>query len=292
MTTEELDRVEDLTNRRIRENISLQAQIMAIEDAKKTGAMALFGEKYGDKARVVTIGDFSKELCGGTHSNRTGDVGLLKILSETGIAAGVRRIEALTGADAIDYIRKGEATLQKVAAMVKSSPDEVEEKLEKILVQTKKLEREVESLKTKIATGGSDLMGQVREIGGVRVLATKPGVGEPRSLREVGDRFKERIGSGIVFLAGEHRSRAALILMITKDLTNKFDANKIMKELAEKVGGTGGGRPDMAQGGGPQPKKIDEAMKSLYAIIEKSAVRKQRRGVKKQKTGVRSQKSE
>ncbi len=285
MTTEELDRVEDLTNRRIRENISLQTEIMAIEDAKKTGAMALFGEKYGDKARVVTIGDFSKELCGGTHSHRTGDVGLLKIVSETGIAAGVRRIEALTGADAIDYIRKGEATLQKVAAMVKSSPDEVEDKLEKILVQTKKLEREVESLKTKIATGGSDLMAQVREIGGVRVLATKPGVGEPRSLREVGDRFKERIGSGIVFLAGEHRSRAALILMITKDLTNKFDANKIMKELAGKVGGTGGGRPDMAQGGGPKVEKIDEVIERLYAIVEKP-------GGKQQKSGVRSQQSE
>jgi len=293
LTREELDRVEDYTNQRIRENTPLQTEIMLTEEAKKTGAMALFGEKYGDEARVVTIGDFSKELCGGTHSERTGDVGLLKIVSETGIAAGVRRIEALTGVDAIHYVRKQEETLQRVAAMVKSSPEEVEEKLERIMAQVKKLEREIESLKTRFATGSSDLMEQIREIGGIRVLAAKPGVDEPRSLREIGDRFKERIGSGIVFLAGEHRSRAALLLMVTKDLMGKFDASKIMKKLAATVGGTGGGRPDMAQGGGPHPEKIDEAMKSLYAMVEKLGGRKQKSGDRRQsrKSGVRSQKS-
>ncbi len=292
MTKEELDRVEDLTNQRIRENISLGTEVMAIEEAKKTGAMALFGEKYGNTARVVTIGDFSKELCGGTHSKRTGDVGLLRIVSETGIAAGVRRIEALTGADAIGYVRSQELILQKVATMVKSSPEDVEEKLGRIMTHVKRLEREIESLKTRLATGSSDLMEEVREIGGVRVLAIKPGVDEPRSLREIGDRFRDRIGSGIVFLAGEHRSRAALLLMVTKDLTNRFDANKIMKELAEKVGGTGGGRPDMAQGGGPKVEKIDEAIKQLYAIVEKPGGKTKKSGVRKQKTGARSQKSE
>ncbi len=294
LTKEELNRVEDYTNQRIRENTPLQTEIMATEEAKKTGAMALFGEKYGDKARVVTIADFSKELCGGTHSERTGDVGLLKIVSETGIAAGVRRIEALTGVDAIHYVRKQEETLQRVAAMVKSSPQEVEEKLERIMAQVKKLEREIESLKTRWATGSSDLMEQVREIGGIRVLATKPGVGEPRSLREIGDRFKERIGKGIVFLAGEHRDRVGMVLMVTKDLTDKLDASKIMKELAAKVGGTGGGRPDMAQGGGPHPEKIDEAMKSLYAMVEKLGGRKQKSEDRRQskKSGVRSRKSE
>ncbi len=268
MTRDELDRVEDLTNQRIRENIPLGTEVMATEEAKKTGAMALFGEKYSDKVRVVTIGDFSKELCGGTHSNRTGDLGLFKIVSETGIAAGVRRIEALIGVEAINYVRKQEQTLQKVADMVKSSPQEVEEKLERIMTQVKKLEREIEVLKTKVATGSTDLMEQVREIGGIRVLAARPGVSEPKSLREIGDRFRERIGSGVVLLAGKHRDKAAMVLMVTKDLTSQFDADKIMKKLAAMVGGTGGGRPDMAQGGGPDPEKIDEVIRSLYAIVE------------------------
>jgi len=285
MTEEELHRIEDLVNHRIRENIPLETSVMATEDARKSGAMALFGEKYGDNARVVTIGDFSKELCGGTHSNRTGDLGLFKILSETGIAAGVRRIEALTGADALNSVRRQEQTLRKVATMVRSSPEEVEEKLEKIMTQVKRLEREIESLKTRMATGGSDLMEQVREIGGIRVLAIRPGVGEPRSLREIGDRFKERMGSGIVFLAGEHRNRAAMILMVTKDLSDRFNANKIMKALAAKVGGTGGGRPDMAQGGGPRREGIDEVITELYGMVEKKAAKE---GAK-QKSGVRSQ---
>ena len=275
-TGEELDRIEDLVNQRIRENVPLETTVMPIEEAKQTGAMALFGEKYGDKARVVTIGDFSKELCGGTHSTRTGDLGLFKIISETGIAAGVRRIEALTGADAVDHVRKHEKTLQKVAGLVKSSPEELEEKLGRIVTQVKRLEREVQSLKTRMANGGSDLMEQVREIGGIRILATKPGVGEPRSLREIGDRFKEKVGSGIVFLAGEHRRRAAMVLIVTRDLTDRFNASKIMKDLAAKVGGTGGGRPDMAQGGGPHPGKIDEVIRSLYNIVEKSGARSQK----------------
>jgi alanyl-tRNA synthetase len=284
-TKEELDQIEDRVNQRIRENTTLETQVMGTEEAKKTGAIALFGEKYGTEARVVAIGDFSKELCGGTHSTHTGDVGFFKILSETGIAAGVRRIEALTGAGAINHVRKQEEILQKVATMVKSSPEDVEEKLQKIVAQVKKLEREIESLKTRMATGSSDLMEQVREIDGVRVLATQPGIGEPRSLREIGDRFKEKIGSGVVFLAGEHRGRAAMLLMVTTDLTNRFDANRIMKELAEKVGGTGGGRPDMAQGGGPHTERIGEVIKDFYAIFEKSPR-------KKKKSGVRSQKSE
>lgn len=274
ITPEELDRIEDLVNQRIRENVPLETTVMATEEAKQTGATALFGEKYGDKARVVTIGTISKELCGGTHSKRTGDLGLFKIVSETAVAAGVRRIEALTGADAVNYVRKQEKTLQKAAAMVRSSPEQLGEKLEKVVTQVKRLEREVESLKTRMATGGSDLMEQVREIGGIRVLATKPGVGEPRSLREIGDRFKEKVKSGIVLFAGEHRSRAAMVLMVTKDLTDRFNASKIMKDLAAKVGGTGGGRSDMAQGGGPHPERIDEVIEGLYTIVEQKVSEK------------------
>jgi len=276
MTQEERDRVEDRVNQRIRENVPLETTVMDTEEAKKKGAMALFGEKYGEKARVVTIGDFSRELCGGTHSMRTGDIGLFKILSETGIAAGVRRIEALTGIDAVRHVRKEEQALQKVATAIKSSPEDMVEKVERLVTQVKKLEREIETLKTKMATGGSDLIKQVREIGGIRVLAAKPEVGEPRGLREIGDRFREKIGSGIVFLAGEHRGRAAMVLMITPDLTDRVNAADIMKELAAKVGGTGGGRPDMAQGGGPRSEGIDEVIKSLYAIVEKSGARSQK----------------
>ncbi len=289
MTREELDRVEDLVNQRIRENVPLDTAIMDTDEAKRTGATALFGEKYGEKARVVTIGDFSRELCGGTHSNRTGDVGLFKIVSETGIAAGVRRIEALTGSGAVEYVRKHERVLQKVAAAVKGSPEDVDEKVEKLITQIKKLEREIESLKTRMATGGSDLMEQVREISGIRVLATRPGVGDPRSLREIGDRFKEKIGSGLIFLAGEHRNRTAMVLMVTEDLTSRFNASEIMKRLAAKVGGTGGGRPDMAQGGGPRAEKIDAVIRSLYAMVEKSRGKKHKSGVKRQKSGVRKQ---
>ena len=283
MTPEELDAVEDRVNEWVRENIPLQTAVMDTDKAKKSGATALFGEKYGDKARVVAIGDFSRELCGGTHSERTGDLGLFKIVAETGVAAGVRRIEALTGADAVHHVRKREGALQKIAAMVKSTPDDADEKLEKVLAQVKRLEREVESLKTKMATGGSDLMEHVRDIKGVRVLAVKPGVGEPKNLREIGDRFKEKIGSGLVFLAGEQRDRAAMVLMVTKDLTDRFNANTIMKELATKVGGTGGGRPDMAQGGGPHPEKIDKAIDTLYALVEQGKAADQESGDRRQK---------
>jgi alanyl-tRNA synthetase len=276
MTQEELDRVEDRVNQRIRENVPLETVIMDTEEAKKGGAVALFGEKYGDKARVVAIGDFSRELCGGTHSTRTGDIGLFKIVTETGIAAGVRRIEALTGIDAVRYVRKEERILQKVAAAVKSSPEEVAEKVEKLTAQIRRSEREVESLKTRMATGSSDLMDQVKEIGGIQVLAVQPGVGDPKSLREMGDRFRERIRSGIIFLAGEHRDRAAMVLIVTKDLTERFNANDMMKELASEVGGTGGGRPDMAQGGGPQVERIDEVIKSLCVTVEGSGANRQK----------------
>jgi alanyl-tRNA synthetase len=202
----------------------------------------------------------------------------VKGFSRYSVAAGVRRIEALTGADAVHYVRKREGTLQKIAAMVKSTPDDADEKLEKVLTQAKRLEREVESLKTRMATGGSDVMEQVRDIKGVRVLAVKPGVGEPKNLREIGDRFKEKIGSGLVFLAGEQRDRAAMVLIVTKDLTDRFNASTIMKELATRVGGTGGGRPDMAQGGGPHPERIDEAIDSLYAMVEGGKAANQKSG--------------
>jgi alanyl-tRNA synthetase len=284
MTQEELDRVEDIVNRLICQNTPVETAVMATEEAKKTGAMALFGEKYSDKARVVTIVDFSRELCGGTHSNRTGDLGLFKIVSETGIAAGVRRIEALTDGDALNYVRKQEQTLQRVSAMIKSSPEELEGKVEKILAQVKRLEREIESLKTRAATGGSDLIEQVREIGGIRVLAAKPGVGDPKSLREIGDRFKERIGSGIVFLAGEHREKVAMVLMVTKDLTQKFNANEMIKELAARVDGTGGGRPDMAQGGGAHPEKIDAVIRAIEAMVKQKAAENQATGLRKQES--------
>ncbi|MBW2057741.1 MAG: alanine--tRNA ligase [Deltaproteobacteria bacterium] len=270
LTPEELDRIEDVVNQRIRENVPVRTRVMATEEAKKSGATALFGEKYGDRARVVAIGRISKELCGGTHTRRTGDLGLFKIISESAVAAGVRRIEALTGADALHHVRQQEKTLMKASAIVKSSPEQLDGKLEKVVTQLRRLEREVESLKTRIATGGSDHLEQVREIGGIRVLAVKPGVGDPRSLREIGDRFKEKIGSGIVFLAGEHRGKAAMVLTVTRDLLDRFNAGSMIRELARKVGGTGGGRPDMAQGGGPHPERIDEVIEELYLTVEKS----------------------
>jgi alanyl-tRNA synthetase len=269
LTEDELVRVEDLVNRRIRQNIGVDIEEVETQEAIKGGAIALFGEKYSDKARVVSISDFSKELCGGTHTSRTGDVGLFKIVSETGIAAGVRRIEALTGEDAIHYIRQEEEELKRVASMVKAPSQEVTAKVQKLLDQQKKLERELESLRGKLASGKSiDFIDQVRVIKGVKVLAAQVEAGDPKSLRNIGDTLRDRIGSGIVLLGSGQGGKVFLLIMVTDDLLSRFNADTMIKRVAVKVGGSGGGQPNMAQAGGTDVSKLDHALHSIYEIVE------------------------
>ena len=270
VTEEELVRVEDVVNQRIRQNIGVDIKEEETREAIQGGATALFGEKYGDKARVVSIADFSKELCGGTHTSRTGDVGLFKIVSETGVAAGVRRIEALTGEDAIRYMRQEEEVLKRVASMVKAPSREVASKVQKLLDHQRKLEGEIESLRGKLASGKSmDLMDQVRVIKGVKVLAVQVEVGDPKSLRNIGDTLRDRIGSGIVLLGSKRGGKVFLLIMVTDDLLSRFNADTMIKRVAKKVSGTGGGQPGMAQAGGTDASKLEDALHSIYKIVEK-----------------------
>ncbi|UCD72219.1 MAG: alanine--tRNA ligase [Syntrophobacterales bacterium] len=265
----ELVRVEDFVNGRIRQNIGVDVQEMETREAIQEGATALFGEKYGDKARVVSISDFSKELCGGTHTSRTGDVGLFKIIAETGVAAGVRRIEALTGEDAVHYVRQQEEELKRVTSIVKAPSGEVASKVKKLLDHQRKLEREIESLRDRLAGGKSiDLMDQVRVINGVKVLAAQVEAGNPQSLRTFGDTLKDRIGSGIVLLGSKRGKKVSLLMRVTDDLLSRFNADTLIKPVAEKVGGNGGGRPDMAQAGGTDVAKLEHALHSIYKIVE------------------------
>jgi alanyl-tRNA synthetase len=270
VTEEELVRVEDVVNQRIRQNIGVDIKEEETREAIQGGATALFGEKYGDKARVVSIADFSKELCGGTHTSRTGNVGLFKIISETGVAAGVRRIEALTGEDAIRHMRQEEEVLKRVASMVKAPSREVASKVQKLLDHQRKLEGEIESLRGKLASGKSmDLMDQVRVIKGVKVLAVQVEVDDPKSLRNIGDTLRDRIGSGIVLLGSKRGGKVFLLIMVTDDLRTRFNADTMIKRVAKKVGGTGGGQPSMAQAGGTDASKLEDALHSIYKIVEK-----------------------
>jgi alanyl-tRNA synthetase len=266
---EELGQVEDFVNGKIRQNIGVDVQETETREAIQGGAIALFGEKYGDKARVVNISDFSKELCGGTHTSRTGDVGFFKIISETGVAAGVRRIEALTGQDAIHYIRQEEDELKRVASMVKAPSREVAAKVGKLLDHQRELEREIESLRGKLAGGKSfDLMGQVRVIKGVKVLAAQVEAESPQSLRNFGDTLRNRIGSGIVLLGSRRGKKVSLLMRVTDDLLSRFNADTMIRPVAAEVGGSGGGRPDMAQAGGTDISRLDHALQSIYKIVE------------------------
>jgi alanyl-tRNA synthetase len=269
MTAEEIERVEQLVNAAIRQNDNAETALMSIEEAKKSGAMALFGEKYGDDVRVVTIGQ-TRELCGGTHVNRSGDIGSFRLISEESLAMGVRRVVAYTGQMALDYEQKQQQLLRRAAAVIKSTPEQLADKLGKLMVQLKENEREIAKLKKALATGGSgggDLLDKVVEVAGIKVLATRLDSGDPKIMREAGDTLRDRLASGVLVLAGEHQGKATILVMVTKDLTKKVHAGKLVKELAGIVGGKGGGRPDMAQAGGPDVGKIDEAIGRVASLI-------------------------
>jgi alanyl-tRNA synthetase len=265
---EDLERIEAQVNQKIRENLKVETKIMLQEEALQTGAMALFGEKYGDRVRVVKVADFSIELCGGTHTSRTGDIGLFKIVSETGVAAGVRRIEALTGEGAYQSFKEEERELQRVAFSLKSTPEEISSKVERLLQRQRELEREVQSFQDKISHQEIlDLLHFVREVRGVKLLSAKVDGKNPKRLREFVDQLKEKIGSGIVLLGSQNQDKVSLIMGVTADLAHRFNANDLIKKVALHIGGTGGGRADFAQAGGSDSKKLDEALKAIDDLI-------------------------
>jgi len=264
----ELARVEQLCNRFIRRNLPVDTTVMALDEAVKTGATAVFDEKYTEEVRVVKMGDVSMELCGGTHVRRTGDIGLLKILHESAIAAGVRRIEALTGREAVLYIQKMEEELKKSAALLKANPMELAERTDKTLRYQKELEREIEALKGKMAArDSSDLLTRIREIKGVSTLATVVDAPDAKTLRDFGDKLRDRVPSGIILLGSRAAGKAMLLCIVTKDLAGRYHAGNLIKEIAPLVGGSGGGRPDMAQAGGSKPEKLEEALNRLEALL-------------------------
>lgn len=269
VTTDELSQIEKLVNEQIRLNSEVVTEVIELEAAKARGAAALFGEKYDDKVRVLTMGKgFSMELCGGTHAQRTGDIGLMKIVSESGIAAGVRRIEAVTGEAALNWFAQSEALLGELGGLVKAGRDSVLDKYRALNDRNRALEKEIERLNAKLASAQSgDLISSAIEIDGVKLLATKIEGADAKSLRDLLDQLKDKLGSGVIVLGAEDGEKVSLVAGVTKDLTDRVKAGDLIRDLAAQVGGKGGGRPDMAQGGGTEPAALAGAIASVEAMV-------------------------
>jgi alanyl-tRNA synthetase len=274
VTPDELAAIETFVNERVIANVDVAIEEMAAEEAFQSGATALFEEKYGDRVRVITLAEFSKELCGGTHTRRTGDIGLFKIVHETSVAAGIRRIEALSGVAALAHVQRTHKTLQAVAHRLKVQTDAVIERTEQLLSGNKNAEKEIVQLKARIAeleaAGGSGGGMETRDISGVTVMAKRVSVDSPAALRDLADKLKDKLGSGIVALGCENGGKALLLVGVTKDLVGRFHAGKLVKAAAALVGGGGGGRPDMAQAGGTQPQHLDAALEKICELVGKA----------------------
>lgn len=270
-TEHQLQEIEEIVNFHIRANTEITTEVLDIEKAKKKGAMALFGEKYSDKVRVLTMGDadFSIELCGGTHAARTGDIGFFKILSEAGVAAGIRRIEAVTGVNALEWSSQGDANLKTINSLLKSSRDDVVEKVQGLMGKNRDLEKEIERLKAKLASSaGDDLGGQAQEIKGIKVLAASLDGVDPKSLRDTVDQIKNKLGSAIVVLATANKGKVQVVAGVTKDVIGKVKAGELVNFVAQQIGGKGGGRPDMAMAGGSDVKALPAALDSVAKWCE------------------------
>ncbi|MBT8090460.1 MAG: alanine--tRNA ligase [Gammaproteobacteria bacterium] len=270
LTQEQLQEIEDLVNTEIRRNIEADTDLMTYDDAISSGAMALFGEKYGDKVRVLRFGDFSVELCGGTHVDRTGDIGLFKIVSESGVASGIRRIEAVTGGGALAWIDANQRTLKNLAGLLRSSPEHAAAKVEQLLKRSKELERELVAAKQALVAGpSSDHSDDVEEIAGIKVLATRMDGADARTLRDAVDRFKDKLQNAVVVLGSVDDGKVRLAAGVTKNNVDKIRAGDLIKPVAELVGGRGGGRPDFAQAGGNDVTRLDAALESVPAWVRK-----------------------
>ena len=266
----EIDKIEGMVNRKILANTKVHTDVSDIDTAKKKGAVALFGEKYGDTVRVLTMGkdDFSVELCGGTHVNQLGDIGLFRITSEGGVSAGVRRIEAVTGYSAYQFDNQTQDNLNQIAQMTKSSSVQVVEKVAQLIKQQKELEKQIVSMQKQLASNqGDDLVNQAQGVNGVSVLASVVEGVNGKDLRDIVDKLKDKLGSAVIVLAAVSGNKVSLVAGVTKDLTDKYQAGKILNHVAQQVGGKGGGRPDMAQGGGTESSKVDEALASVKGLI-------------------------
>jgi alanyl-tRNA synthetase len=264
LTAEQVVEIETLVNEQIRANLPVKTQVMDFDAAREAGAMALFGEKYGDRVRVLSMGDFSVELCGGTHVGRTGDIGLLRIVSEGGIASGVRRIEAVTGEQALQRVHEDDRRLQQIAALLKGGRDDVVERAQQLLERNRQLEKELEQLQGKLASSaGSDLASAAEDISGVKVLAARLDGGDAKALRDTVDQLKQKLGTAAIVLATVNGDKVNLAAGVTKDTTDRIKAGDLVNHVAVQVGGKGGGRPDMAMAGGNDPAALDNALASV-----------------------------
>ena len=272
VSPEQIRKIEHIVNSEVLKNTEVTTDVMGMEDAKAKGAMALFGEKYGDSVRVVSIGaEFSVELCGGTHVSRTGDIGLLKVSAETSVAAGVRRIESLTGMKALEFCDNQQDSITDIASIVRGSRTTVGDKVQGIVDENRRLQKDIEKLKNKLANAaGSDLMADLRQINGVGVLATVVDGADAKSLRGVGDQVRSKIQSGVFFLAAIEGEKAALVAGVTSDLTGHIKAGDLLKFVTSQVGGKGGGRPDMAQGAANSIENLPAALESVYEWVEEN----------------------
>ncbi len=272
ITAPQLEDIERVVNTIIRSNASVHARVMGYDQAIDTGAVALFGEKYGDEVRVIEMGEFSTELCGGTHVKRTGDIGLFKIISESGIASGVRRIEASTGQQALDHIHRREKQFADISSLLKVAPDEATARLSQMLDNIKRLEKEVVRVKSKMASGqGEDIVAKAKTVNGVTMLATVLPDSDVALLRQTVDQLKAKLKSAVILLASVSGEKVILIAGVTNDLTNKFKAGELVNYVANQVGGKGGGRPDLAQAGGTNPETLNAAIDSVSGWISERA---------------------
>jgi alanyl-tRNA synthetase len=268
VTAEQLAEIEALVNEQIRLNHAADIRVLPYDQAIAAGALAFFGDKYGDKVRVLKLGDFSTELCGGTHVGRSGDIGLFKIVSEGGIAAGVRRIEAVTGQGALDVVKANEAVLREVAGLVKAGKDDVPAKVEQLIERTRALERELTALRRKLASGGGrDILQEAQVVNGIKVLAARLDGADAKALRDTADQLKSKLGSGVVVLGAVDGDKVFLVASVTPDLAGRLKAGELIKPVAELVGGRGGGRPDFAQAGGTKPDQVDAALALVPSLV-------------------------
>jgi alanyl-tRNA synthetase len=268
LSPDELRRVEDLVNSEVRQNAPVETRVMALDQAKAAGAMSLFGEKYDSDVRVLSIGDFSMELCGGTHVERAGDIGLFKITGESGVAAGVRRVEALTGRGAYEWVVHTDQVLRDIAAMLRGSRDDVDEKVRELVERSRRLEKEVQQLKSKLASGhGGDLSLSAKDVSGVKVLAAQIDGADIRSLRDAMDGLKSKLGSSVLVLASVQEGKVLLVAGVSDDLVARIRAGEIAGLVAAKVGGRGGGRADFAQAGGTQPENLAAALAGVESLV-------------------------
>jgi len=264
----DIDDIESTVNAEIRKNETVRTDVMSIQDAVAKGALAFFGDKYGEQVRVVSVESFSKELCGGTHCRQTGEIGLFRIVSEGGVAAGVRRIEAQTGSGAYALMKKLEADVRELSDLLKTGQSELVAKTRKLMTQLKEKERELDELKLKLATGAS-VASTARTIAGVPVHVQRTDGLDANGMRALADQLRDKLKSGVVALgAATGDGKVSLLVVVTKDLTGRLKAGDLIKTMAAEVGGTGGGRPEMAQAGGKDPSKLDAALEKVFSLVE------------------------